>query len=315
MQLERMPLARDCPNAHSMMLGLKFRGPRDATKMGRMVSAKTEHSGEALDSTASETPAEKPEETARRLLALLEAALEEKDALERQLEQAGGDTLAARLRALAHELRGPLNAIIGFSDIIRGRVFGDDLDRYVEYAGDIHTSGLHLLELIETSLQAVPTETNAEPIDAVALAVGVLRLVHFKARAAGITLVPEMPTGALMVRARPRALRQILLNLLENALKFTPRDGLIALTVRAEGQTVRLTVADTGIGIPQAEAARIFERDYRIRSDPRHLRAGGTGLGLSIARDLARGMGGELSVESAPAQGASFTLTLPRAEA
>jgi len=276
--------------------------------MGRVVSAKTERRGKRAGEAA-------PEETARRLLTLLEAALEEKDALERQLAQAGGEGLNARLRALAHELRGPLNAIIGFAEVIRGRMFGDDLDRYVEYAGDIHTSGLHLLELIETALQAAPAEADAAPIDAAEVAAGALRLVRLKAEDAGIKLAAELPPQPLAVRAQPRALRQILLNLLENALKFTPRGGRITLAVRAEGARVLLSVADTGIGVPAGETERIFERDYRIRSDPRHLRAGGTGLGLAIARELARRMDGELSVESAPDEGARFTLSLPRAEA
>jgi signal transduction histidine kinase len=273
--------------------------------MGRIVSAKTE---------GSSRPEETQDETERRLLALLEAALEEKDALERELARAGGDNLNARLRSLAHELRGPLNSIIGFAEVIRGRVFGDDLDRYVEYAGDIHASGLHLLELIETELHPMADAGTGEKIDAVEVAAGSLRLIRLKAAEAGIALIDALAPPPVEVRAKPRALRQILINLLENALKFTPRGGRITLGLSVEGSMVRIAVDDTGIGIPAAEITRIFERDYRIRSDPRHLRAGGSGLGLAIARDLARRMGGELTVESAPDQGARFTLTLPRAD-
>ncbi len=279
--------------------------------MDGIVTTKTEIPVEIQEPQPAES-SDRPDATASRLLALLEAALEEKQSLERQLSGGGEENVNARLRTLAHELRGPLNAIIGFSEVIRGQVFGDNPRRYVEYASDIRTSGLHMLELIDSALRPTVGEIEPGGADVAEIASVACRLARLKAENGGLALNADLPREPLVVRAKPATLRQILLNLLDNSIKFTPRGGSINLGARAEGERVLVTVADTGIGIPAAELERIFERNYRVRSDPRHLQAAGSGLGLTIARELARQMGGDVIVESALGQGARFTLSLPR---
>jgi cell cycle sensor histidine kinase DivJ len=218
------------------------------------------------------------------------------------------------LANMSHELRTPLNAIMGFSDIMRQRMFGPMSDRYGEYAELIHESGGHLLELINdvldmSKIEAERYELALEEFDAREAVSAVLRLMRGQADRAGVHLRGVLPREPLEACADRRALKQITLNLISNALKFTPRGGDVTVTVTAVGDILELTVADTGIGIAPEDLERLG-RPYEQAGDL-EARAGGTGLGLSLVRAFADLHGGETSMESALGEGTSVTVRLP----
>jgi two-component system phosphate regulon sensor histidine kinase PhoR len=167
----------------------------------------------------------------------------------------------------------------------------------------------NLLELARAESDQPRLESRA--LDLAALARGVLE--GLEARFASQGLRSELAVASAgRVLADPGALEQVLVNLLDNALKYTPAGGRVAVRIADDGDRVRLSVEDTGIGIPEADRARIFERFYRV--DKARSRAlGGTGLGLAIVKHLVQAMGGEVSVESVPGSGSVFHVRLPRA--
>jgi two-component system phosphate regulon sensor histidine kinase PhoR len=135
---------------------------------------------------------------------------------------------------------------------------------------------------------------------------------HFQARAEakGIALEAALPEGLPRVIAEPDRLRQVLVNLLDNALKFTPQGGRVKISVSDKGQAVEVSVSDTGIGIPAEHLPHIFERFYKV---DRSRRDQGTGLGLAIAKHIVQAHGGEVRVESREGQGSTFSFTVPKA--
>ena len=223
----------------------------------------------------------------------------------------------AFLANMSHELRTPLNAILGFSDIIAQRAMGPDaFDRYSEYAADIHSSGTHLLSLINdlldiAKIEAGKMEIDPRPLDMAVLIEGVMRLMMPRATARGqalaVEIMPKLPPAV----ADERAIRQILINLLANAIKFTPEGGRIHVhcyTVTEGGMV--LCVADNGPGIAPAKLAHVFEPFSQI--DNRFDReGGGTGLGLALVRGLAQLHGGRAWLESAPGKGVKACIYLP----
>ena len=218
------------------------------------------------------------------------------------------------LANMSHELRTPLNAIMGFSDIMRQRLFGPLGDRYAEYAELIHESGAHLLELINdvldmSKIEAERFELAIESFDARDAVSAVLRLMRGQADRAGVNLRGVLPITPLHADADRRAVKQIAMNLISNALKFTPRGGSVTVTVQGRGDVLELIVADTGVGIAQNDLARLG-RPFEQAGDADQ-RAAGSGLGLSLVRAFARLHGGEMSVESAVGEGATFTVRLP----
>ena len=218
------------------------------------------------------------------------------------------------LANMSHELRTPLNAIMGFSDIMRQRLFGPMGDRYAEYAELIHESGTHLLELINdvldmSKIEAERFELSLETFDAREAVSAVLRLMRGQADRAGVNLRGVLPIGPLFADADKRALKQIALNLISNALKFTPKGGSVTITVQGDGDTLELVVADTGVGIAQDDLQRLG-RPYEQAGDAEQ-RAAGSGLGLSLVRAFARLHGGDMTVESAVGEGTTVTIRLP----
>ena len=245
-------------------------------------------------------------------LRLAEAARAE---AERQRDDAR-DSAAARTRFLAHmshELRTPLNAVIGFSDIMRTRLFGPLPERYAEYAQLIHESGEHLLDVINDVLDLAKTEAGRyelrrDVFDARDALNGALRLTRVQADEAGVYLRGVLPPTPLMVDADSRALKQMALNLLSNALKFTPRGGGVVATLAAVEGEAQLVVADTGVGIAPAELERLgrpFEQGEAAAGRQ------GTGLGLSLVRAFAGLHGGDMRIESRLGAGTTVTVRLP----
>jgi signal transduction histidine kinase len=253
--------------------------------------------------------------------------------LQREIEARNFDLQAATDRAedasrakteflamMSHELRTPLNAILGFSDVQRREMFGPlGHERYRQYAADIHSSGTHLLELITTILDISKAEAGkleVAPIDLDPRAAleATIPLVTGQAEAKGIRLRVELPEAPLACRADPQALKQILLNLLSNALKFTPEGGAVTVRLRASAPSgIEFVVSDSGIGIAQADLPRLMKpfeqasRGYRERN-------GGTGLGLPLVDALVRLHGGTFRLESTPGAGTTATVRLPSAQ-
>ena len=218
------------------------------------------------------------------------------------------------LANMSHELRTPLNAIMGFSDIMRQRLFGPLGDRYAEYSELIHESGTHLLELINdvldmSKIEAERFELAIETFDARDAVAAVLRLMRGQADRAGVHLRGVLPIAPLQADADRRAVKQIALNLISNALKFTPRTGSVTVTVQGHGDTLELIVADTGVGIAQDDLDRLG-RPFEQAGDAEQ-RASGSGLGLSLVRAFARLHGGDMTVESAVGEGTTVTVRLP----
>jgi len=237
-----------------------------------------------------------------------------------QLDQARNDAeqlAAGRARFLAnmsHELRTPLNAIMGFSDIMRARMFGPLTDRYGEYAELIHESGRHLLDLINdvldmSKIEAERFELSRGEFDAREAVNAAMRLLRVQADSVGVQLRGVLPPGELDVDADRRALKQIVLNLVSNALKFTPRGGQVTVTADGHDGMLEIVVADTGVGISPEDLERLG-RPYE-QAGGVDQRARGTGLGLSLVRAFAQLHGGEMHVESRLGAGTSVSVRMP----
>ena len=218
------------------------------------------------------------------------------------------------LANMSHELRTPLNAIMGFSDIMRQRLFGPMSDRYSEYAELIHESGAHLLELINdvldmSKIEAERFELSREDFDARDAISAVLRLMRGQAERAGIKLRGALPAEPLEAEADRRAIKQIAMNLLSNAMKFTPRGGSVTISAVADGDVLELTVADTGIGIQPEDLERLGRPFEQAGGSEQ--RQAGSGLGLSLVRAFARLHGGDMSIASTFGEGTTVTVRMP----
>jgi PAS domain S-box-containing protein len=217
------------------------------------------------------------------------------------------------LSTMSHELRTPLNAVLGFSDLLTEERYGPLNDRQRRYVTHIHTGGKHLLRLINDILDLSKIEAGRLQLaiesvlidGSFAEVIDTLRpLADKKSQALVVNTSPD-----LSVRADTTRFKQILMNLLGNAIKFTPEGGKIELTAQQLGEVVRVEVRDSGPGIPVEEQQRIFEAFHRLRQSEKG--AEGTGLGLAITRRLVELHGGHLGLESQPGQGSCFYFTLP----
>ncbi len=253
------------------------------------------------------------------LLAVMRDATAER-ARETALDQARQDAealAAGKSRFLAnmsHELRTPLNAIMGFSDIMRARMFGPLPEKYGEYGEMIHESGQHLLDLINdvldmSKIEAERFQLSIERFDAREAVSASLRLMRLQADGAGVKLRGVLPAEGLEVDADRRAIKQIVLNLVSNALKFTPKGGSITVTAQGFDRDFELVVADTGVGISREDLDRLG-RPYEQAGDNTR-RQMGTGLGLSLVRSFAELHGGEMIIESTLGEGTTVTVRLP----
>ncbi len=220
------------------------------------------------------------------------------------------------LANMSHELRTPLNAILGFSEIISGEVLGPVDERYIEYARDIHTSGLHLLALISdildlSKIEAGKLELREEAVLVPDLVKSCMRLVEDRAAGAGIGFSAELPRQCPMIRADARKIKQILINLLSNAIKFTPIGGQIRIGADVDSSgCLSLSVSDTGAGMTAEEIERATEPFVQLEHVTAHM-AEGSGLGLSLVKALAEQHGGQMRIESRKSEGTRVTVTLP----
>jgi PAS domain S-box-containing protein len=242
---------------------------------------------------------------------------------EDRLLRAVGDAEAASrakatfLATMSHELRTPLNAIIGFSDMIHAAIHGPlGSPKYQEYARDVAESGRFLLAIINdildlSKIEAGQLSINAQPVDLVELLQRCFRLIEGRARQGAVELSVDAREGLPVVMADPRSLTQIVINLLNNAVKFTPAGGAVRLHAEATpAGAVDIVVTDTGIGMSEddiAVALRPFEQIDRGH-DRQHE---GTGLGLPIVKGLVDLHGGALEIKSRAGEGTVVTVRLP----
>lgn len=262
---------------------------------------------------------------ARKTQEVLESSLKElrerNMELDRALQEAKSAAQAKTdfLGKMSHELRTPLNAIIGFSEMSIQQAFGSLNARYLSYFRDIHGAAYHLLNIINDILDAVNIDSSEVSIEprAICLSDVVIQaksIVAVRAEQNEIDLAAVDISREWAVLADPGRTRQILVNLLNNAIKFTNSGGSVGIDVQAvDTNTVAFTVWDTGIGIADDQQLRIFESFHQVDSNILSTPTEGTGLGLTISRQLAQLMGGEISVDSAPNRGSRFTVSLPRA--
>jgi signal transduction histidine kinase len=221
------------------------------------------------------------------------------------------------LANMSHELRTPLNAVIGFSEALQERMFGELNEKQAEYVGDIHSSGKHLLSLINdildlSKIEAGRMELELSEFQLPDVLETAITLVRERAMRRGITLGLDVAPGVGSIRADERKIKQVMLNLLSNAVKFTPEGGSVRVAAKPDREAIEVSVTDTGVGIAPEDQALVFEEFRQVGSD--HARkAEGTGLGLALTRKFVELHGGSIRLQSAVGRGSTFTFTLPRA--
>jgi len=236
---------------------------------------------------------------------------------EKERAEAASRTKSQFLANMSHELRTPLNAVIGFSEILKTEAFGPlGTRRYQEYADDIHASGHHLLSLINdlldmSKIEAGKYRLHKERESLAEIVAAVVRMMRGRAAEAELVLQVDPPPTDLMLDVDVRAVKQVLINLLANAITFTAVGGRVRLTVRTGDTDVAIKVSDNGIGIPTEEIPRLLHPFEQIE-DAENRGREGTGLGLALSNALVQLHGGTLALESAPGVGTTVTVRLPR---
>ncbi|KQS55394.1 PAS domain-containing sensor histidine kinase [Brevundimonas sp. Leaf363] len=253
----------------------------------------------------------------------LEASQEKLSLLARKYEvamtraEAANQAKSEFLANMSHELRTPLNAINGFSEIMAGEMFGPLGDqRYKGYAADILKSGQHLLSLINDILDMAKIEAGKhvlhyEPVSLQEISEDAIRLMRGKVQEAGLVLSLEAADDVPEIEADHRGCKQVMLNLISNAIKFTPEGGEIVVRLtRPDVDYVRVAVADTGIGIAAEDLARLA-RPFEQVENQHSKTTQGTGLGLSLTKSLIEMHGGALAMDSEPGRGTTVSFDLP----
>ena len=219
------------------------------------------------------------------------------------------------LANMSHELRTPLNAIIGFSEVLVEKMFGEVNEKQLDYLKDIHSSGKHLLSLINDILDLSKIEAGRMDLDVADFDLrsaleNAITLVKERAQRHGITLGLEVDPSLGSFRGDERKFKQILLNLLSNAVKFTPEGGKVDVAARPGAKAVEFSVTDTGVGIAAADQVLVFEEFKQVGTDYTR-KAEGTGLGLALTKRFVELHGGTIRLQSVPGKGSTFTFTIP----
>jgi len=220
------------------------------------------------------------------------------------------------LASMSHELRTPLNAILGFADLLSHEVLGPlGVKKYGEYAEDIHSSGEHLLSLVNDLLDLSTIEAGKQKLHKQDLEIGEIvsecaRTLTSKAEESGIELIQTVPGNLATINADRRAIKQILINLLTNAIKFTPIGGKVEVSAKRHDGEVAFMIADTGRGISEEDLPTITELFTKARDDPYKV-TDGWGLGLAITKALIDLHDGRLEIDSRLGEGTTIEVTLP----
>ena len=231
----------------------------------------------------------------------------------RQLE-AASQHKSEFLANMSHELRTPLNAVIGFSEVLRDRMFGELNEKQEEYLNDIHASGQHLLSLINdvldlSKIEAGRMELELSHFDLPMTLDNALTLVRERAGRRGIELRKTVDERLGQIEADERKIRQVLLNLLSNAIKFTPEGGRIEVEAKPVDGYIEVSVSDTGVGIAPKDQEAVFEEFKQVGAADKKVE--GTGLGLALSRKFIGLHGGKIWVKSQIGEGSTFTFTIP----
>ena len=270
-----------------------------------------------LEQTSGDSSGEDRREVVAVLRDVTERKRHQQELLDAHAEAERANAAKSRfLATMSHELRTPLNAIIGFSDMLMNEeTLALDAKRRSEYAGLINDSGHHLLSVVNGILDMSKIETGnfeitPEPFTPAQVVAGCCGILALRAREAGVHLEKVAADDLPEMVADKRALNQILLNLLSNAIRFTDRGGTVTISARAEAAHITFAVEDNGVGISDEDLARVGEPYFQAGSsyDRRH---GGTGLGLSIVKGLVQLHGGEISIRSRVGEGTRVTVRLP----
>jgi two-component system, cell cycle sensor histidine kinase PleC len=245
------------------------------------------------------------------------AELADKYASEKTRAEAANRSKSEFLANMSHELRTPLNAIIGFSEIMTAEMFGPlGSHKYAEYVSDVRRSAQFLLDVINdildmSKIEAGRTDIELERVDVRAVVDDAVRLVAPRAAESQVELNVSCDSG-LMLKADKRALKQVLLNLMSNAVKFTPEGGSVYVVSRPTDEHLMLDIIDTGIGIPPRDIEKLG-RPFEQLENQFTKSKGGSGLGLAISRSLVELHGGSLKISSILNKGTTVTVSLPRA--
>jgi signal transduction histidine kinase len=216
---------------------------------------------------------------------------------------------------MSHELRTPLNAILGFSEMLNERIFGELNDKQDEYVRDIHASGKHLLSLINdildlSKIEAGKMELELSDFHLPTALHDAIALVRERAHRHGIALKLDIDPSLESIRADERKFKQIMLNMLSNAVKFTPDGGSITVCAKPNGSAVEVSVTDTGAGIAPEDQPAVFEEFRQVGRDSVR-KAEGTGLGLPLTKRFVELHGGAITLASIPGKGSTFSFMLP----
>lgn len=263
----------------------------------RMVAERDQRLGEALD-----------------LLKAAERKLLDQSHRSDRETRRNGEVLASA----THELRTPLHAIIGFSELIRDETHGRHADpRYAEYAVDIHQAAAHMLALVDGTLDLARAEAGADQLDIRNIDIGrtvqdSARMLRQLAEGTGVTLDIKVPETPLHIRTDAEKIRQIVLNLASNAIKFTPPGGRVTVEVAGvdDGGAIILVIRDTGVGIASHDLPTAMKPFGQVRS-PERPHPKGTGLGLPLTRRFVEMLGGALDISSVPGKGTVVSVRLP----
>lgn len=239
-------------------------------------------------------------------------SLEEAKLLAEQANKVKSNFLAT----MSHEFRTPLNAILGFSEIIKsGALGGIDNEKYQEYVQDIHDSGRHLLDLINDVLDISEIEADKrvllkEEIDLEEVVLHCLNTVNILAEKKEIMITVNVPANVPCIYADRRSMKQILINILSNSIKFSNTGDVVSLAIREEGEHILVEVKDDGVGISKENLKSITKPFFRGQADA-EIAAQGTGLGLSIVKSLLEAHEGVLEIESTEHIGTTVRVKLP----
>jgi two-component system cell cycle sensor histidine kinase PleC len=243
------------------------------------------------------------------------ADLADKYAREKTRAEAANRSKSEFLANMSHELRTPLNAIIGFSEVMEGQMFGKlGSKKYLEYAHDINRSGQFLLDVISdildmSKIEAGRVQLEKESTEISSLIEEALRIVSPRAAEGKIDIVSKLDKK-LEAEVDKRAIKQVLINLVANAVKFTPEDGTITITTRRKASRAMIEIADTGIGIPKGDIEKLGRPFEQVENQFTKTK-GGSGLGLAISKSLIELHGGEIQIESEVGRGTTVRVMLP----
>ncbi|HEX3215846.1 MAG TPA: ATP-binding protein [Aestuariivirgaceae bacterium] len=246
------------------------------------------------------------------------ADLAEKYSREKTRAEAANRSKSEFLANMSHELRTPLNAIIGFSEVMEQQIFGPiTTPKYVDYARDIHRSGQYLLDVINdildmSKIEAGRIKLEVARFDLVAMIEDALRMIAPRALEGGVKIARAVP-ATLDITADRRALKQVLINILANGVKFTPEGGQVRVAVRGLSGATEIAISDTGIGIEASELPKLGRPFEQVENQFTKTRSG-SGLGLAISKSLVELHDGTIEIDSEPGRGTTVTILIPTPE-